>query len=315
MTFPENLGTPMPEACDGDWVDVTWPTESPYDIDAILFTDQATGRTFVSNLLSVSPLVLGLPGLFFEGFNSIFAYTDDDGATWVQGGLGPPQTSVPPPVVGTVVADGLDHQSVGAGPYAAGTKPPTSIYDDAVYYCSQGYVQAYCSRSDDGGLTFPNPASVIYTESTDGCGGLHGHVRVAPDGTVYVPNRDCNGKASVAVSEDSGVSWTVRNDPFSSGSPNDPQMALATDGTGYFCYVGSDGHPHVTVTKDKGKTWFNDYDIGYYPGIQNAVFPQAIAGDPDRASCAFIGTTTAGNSQAADFTGIWYPFVATTYES
>ncbi|HVT34443.1 MAG TPA: hypothetical protein VHE37_02580, partial [Nevskiaceae bacterium] len=313
VTFPENLAAPLPEACDASWVDVTPPEMAVFDVDAILFTDQSTGRTFASELLSVGPALAGLPG-GLEGFNSLFAYTDDDGQTWVPGGLGPPQISVPPPVIGTTVVDGLDHQTVGSGPYAAGAKPAIATSDIAVYYCSQGYVEAFCTRSDDGGLTFPSLGSVIYTESNDGCGGLHGHVRVAPDGTVYVPNRNCNGKAAVAVSEDSGVSWTVHPDPLSSSSDNDPQMALATDGTGYFCYVGSDGHPHVTVTHDKGVNWSDDYDVGYYAGVQSAVFPQAIAGDPDRAACFFIGTSQAGNYQSMDFTGIWYPYVATTYD-
>ena len=313
INFPENLAQPLPEACDANWVDVTSPYLEAFDVDAILFTEQSTGRTFASELLSVGPALLGVPG-GLEGLNSIFMYTDDDGATWIPGQFGPPQTSVPPPVIGTVVADGLDHQSVGSGPYAAGAKPATALVDYAVYYCSQGYVQAFCTRSDDGGLTFPSIGSVIYTEAADGCGGLHGHVRVAPDGTVYVPNKNCNGKAAVAVSEDSGKSWTVHADPYSSTSGNDPQMALASDGTGYLCYVGSDGHPHVTVTKDKGNTWSDDYDIGYYAGVQAAVFPQAIAGDPDRAACAFVGASTPGNYQSADYTGIWYPYVATTYD-
>jgi hypothetical protein len=46
----------------------------------------------------------------------------------------------------------------------------------------------------------------------------------------------------------------------------------------------------------------------------NAVFPTAIAGDADRAACAFLGTTTNGDHQAADFKGIWYAFVAHTYD-
>ncbi|HZP11955.1 MAG TPA: PKD domain-containing protein [Nevskiaceae bacterium] len=313
INFPENLDAPMPEACDADWVDVT-PTEfTVVNIDGILVTDQSTGRTFASELLSVGPALLGLPG-GLEGFNSIFAFSDDDGASWTPGQIGPPQTSIPPPILGTVVADGLDHQSVGFGPYVEGTRPATATYPNAVYYCSQGYVQAFCTRSDDGGLTFPSIGAVVYTEADDGCGGLHGHIRVAPDGTAYLPNRNCHKHAAVAVSEDSGNTWEVREQPDSSNSSSDPQMALATDGTGYFCWVGADGHPHVTVTDDKAKTWINDYDIGYYQGIQNAVFPQAIAGDPDRAACFFLGTTTPGNLEAMDFPGIWYPFVATTYD-
>ena len=318
INFPENLSPALPEACDADWVDVTPPSLAAFNVDGILVTDPATGRTFDSELLSAGTALVGVggpAGLF--GFNSIFAYSDDDGANWTQGGLGPPQTTLPPGVVGTQVVDGLDHQTVAVGPYAAGTKPATNLlYDNAVYYCSQGYIEAFCTRSDDGGLTFPSIGVVVYTESDNGCGGLHGHARVAPDGTVYLPNKNCHHHAAVAVSEDSGMHWEVREQPTSSNPPGgvftDPQMALASDGTGYFCWVGDDGHPHVTVTKDKARTWINDYDIGYYAGIQNSVFPQAVAGDPDRAACSFIGTTAPGNLESMDFTGIWYLFVATT---
>src|SRR5207244_6639348 len=61
-----------------------------------------------------------------------------------------------------------------------------------IYYCSQDVVTAFCSRSDDGGVTF-GPGIPIYTfAQVNGvdvpiapgtCGGLHGHVRVSPDGT------------------------------------------------------------------------------------------------------------------------------------
>ena len=31
------------------------------------------------------------------------------------------------------------------------------------------------------------------------CGGIHGHVKVAPDGTAYVPNKNCGGSQGLAV--------------------------------------------------------------------------------------------------------------------
>jgi hypothetical protein len=42
------------------------------------------------------------------------------------------------------------------------------------------------------------------------CGGLHGHIKVAPDGTIYVPNRSCGGGQGVIVSEDNGLTFAVR---------------------------------------------------------------------------------------------------------
>ena len=299
VTFPENLSPPQPEVCDASWKDVTLAAQDAGGFDPILYTDSSTGRTFVSHMLSA------LAGPVSEGLNSSFAYTDDDGATWVPAQIGPPE-------------GGYDHQTVAGGPYAAGAKPVNAVlYPNAVYYCSQAGTTAYCARSDDGGLTFPLGTAIwnnTQGDNNDGCQGLHGHVRVAPDGTVYVPNPHCGLGQATAISEDSGASWHLSKIPGSSKGETDPSIGLSTDGSGYFCYVNGDGHPHVAVTHDKGASWINDYDIGALANIQNAVFATAIAGDADRASCAFIGTTTAGNHQSADFEGIWYPFIATTYD-
>jgi hypothetical protein len=43
-------------------------------------------------------------------------------------------------------------------------------------------------------------------------------------------------------------------------------------------------------------------------------FPAVVAGDDDRASFAFLGTTTGGDDQAATFAGAWHLYVATTYD-
>ena len=305
ITFPEEIspaGT-IPGACDAMWEDVSYLVTKTKSLDPILFTDQHTGRTFVSQLDSVvppaSPVLIGL--------NSLMAYTDDDGATWTPAQVNPPDGS-------------YDHQTVGAGPYPASIPlgNPTNK-GSAVYYCSQAGVTAFCSRSDDGGLNF-GKSTAPYNLATDGCAGIHGHVKVAPDGTVYLPNRGCNGIQSVAVSDDAGTTWTVRavkNDNFTAGAPPgilDPSVAIASDGTVYFSYINSDGHPHVAVSKDKGVTWINDADIGTTQTIGNAVFVEAVAGDPARAAVGFIGTTQTGDHQATDFNGTWYAFIAHTYD-
>ena len=235
------------------------------------------------------------------------AYTDDDGATWTPAQVNPPDGS-------------YDHQSVGAGPYPASVPLGNPVNKgDAVYYCSQAGVTAFCSRSDDGGLNF-GKSTAIYNTVTDGCGGIHGHVRVAPDGTVYVPNRGCSGVQAVTVSQDAGVTWTVRTvhgTGFSAGAPPgilDPSVGIANDGTLYFSYINSDGHPHVAVSKNKGVTWINDRDLGTSQNIGNAVFIEAVAADPNRAAVGFIGTTQTGNHEATDFNGTWYAFIAHTYD-
>jgi PKD repeat protein len=308
VTFPEDVAPAgsIAGACDATWEDVSYLVTKTKSLDPILFTDQRTGRTFVSQLDSVvppaSPVLIGL--------NSLMAYTDDDGATWTPAQINPPDGS-------------YDHQSVGAGPYPASLPLGNPINKgDAVYYCSQAGVTAFCSRSDDGGLNFGR-STPIYNSVLDGCGGIHGHVKVAPDGTVYVPNRGCNNVQSVTVSEDAGVTWTVRHvqgQGFSAKAPPgilDPSVAIASDGTLYFSWISKEadgGHAHAAVSHDKGVTWADDRDLGALGGLHNAVFIEAVAGDPNRAAVGFVGTTEAGDHEADAFKGTWYAFIATTYD-
>ncbi|MEY2565283.1 MAG: hypothetical protein QOH88_3476 [Verrucomicrobiota bacterium] len=305
ITFPEDISPAgsVPGACDAKWDDVSYLVTKTKSLDPILFTDQRTGRTFVSQLDSVVPPAA--PVLI--GLNSLMAYTDDDGASWTPAQVNPPDGS-------------YDHQTVGAGPYPATVPLGNPVNKgSAVYYCSQAGVTAFCSRSDDGGLNF-GKSTAIYNAVTDGCGGIHGHVKVAPDGTVYVPNRGCSGVQAVTVSTDAGVTWTVRKvqgNGFTATAPPgilDPSVGIAADGTLYFSYVKADGHPHVAVSKDKGVTWINDRDIGTSQNIGNAVFMEAVAGDPNRAAVGFIGTTQTGNHEASDFNGTWYAYLAHTYD-
>ena len=307
VTFPEEISPAgsVAGSCDAQWDDVSYVLTSKKSLDPILFTDPRTGRTFVSQLNSVvppaSPVLIGL--------NSLMAYTDDDGATWTPAQINPPDGS-------------YDHQSVGAGPYPASLPLGNDINKgSAVYYCSQVGVNGLCSRSDTGGLTFNR--SVPIFGLTDGCGGIHGHPKVAPDGTVYVPVRGCNNVQAVSVSEDGGTTWKVRRvqgTGFSAKTPPgilDPTVGIASDGTVYFAYISGEtggGRAHVAVSKDKGLTWTNDTDLGASQGLNNAVFATAIAGDPNRAAVAFLGSTEPGDHQAATYKGTWYVYIAHTYD-
>jgi len=331
VTFPENIspvGT-IPEAAPADWKDVSFLTTRTRSLDPILFTDQGTGRTFVSQLNDIYQIygVTG-NGLTLIGLNSLMAYSDDDGATWTPAQINPPDGS-------------YDHQTVGGGPYP----PALSVLanplnkGNAVYYCAQAGLTAYCSRSDDGGLNFGKSVPIYTAETTPAgpaCVGIHGHVKVAPDGTVYIPNFSCGGKQAVVVSTDGGTTWTVRQvtgslapvagilDP-SVGISKDPPQPGGTSNTIYFAYIGKqpgtvptaeqqDNHVYVAVSRDRGATWDPPVDVGLSVGVQNAVFPSAVAGDANRGAVAFLGTTTSGNHEAADFKGTWYGYVAHTYD-
>jgi hypothetical protein len=153
------------------------------------------------------------------------------------------------------------------------------------------------------------------------CGGLHGHVRVAPDGTVYVPNNDCFdennvSRPGVAVSTDNGLSWVVHTVPDATSlSPgSDPSVAAGANNTIYFGYVNGEGHAKIAVSRDRGQHWTQSADAGTPFGIQNAEFAEVIAGDDDRSAFAFLGTPTAGDTQSPDFPGVWHLYVAFTYD-
>jgi hypothetical protein len=288
------------------WELKSGPASSQATSDPILIGDPGTGRIFALQLL------LG-PG------QSAMDYTDTDGDSWISGMAGG-------------IGSGADHQSLGVGPYPAGTLIPHPNYDNALYYCSQDVAVVFCSRSDDGGATFGNVVP-IYT--LNDCQGLHGHVKVAPDGTVYVPVSGCpsplidpaNSKPGVVVSTDAGLTWTVRQVSSAvlgaGGHGADPSIGIASDNTMYISYVdASTNHLHMAKSTDRGVNWTSDVDIGALSGttggapITGAHFPAAVAGDPNRAAVAFFGTTFNGPGvdTAENFDGTWQVYLAATYD-
>src|SRR4051794_17676475 len=277
---------------------VTDPS-SKVSLDPIGYTDSVTGRSFISQLLFVC---------------SGAVYSDDDFAT-----------ETPSQGCGTGI-NGFDHQTFGGGPYPsnAGLAAPLTSYPHAVYYCSQAQALALggavCSRSDDGGLSFGSPVEIFGGK----CNGIHGHVRVAPDGTVYVPNDNCAGKQGLAVSTDAGQSWTVHTIPDSFAGTSDPAVSAGSDGTLYFGYGDGTGRAKVAVSRDRGAHWSPSVDAGGPMGVRNTEFAEVIAGDGDRAAFAFLGSAVRGSTQSESFdkdatgkkftNGAWHLYVATTYD-
>src|SRR5256886_2053497 len=117
------------------WEDKSAPS-SATSLDNILFTDHnglTKDRTFVSQL---------------TGQDSLTSFTDDDGDNWT-------------PSQGGGIPSGVDHQTLGGGPYRTDmaaippvVPPPHPAYPNAIYYCSQDAVTAFCARSDNGGQTY-----------------------------------------------------------------------------------------------------------------------------------------------------------------
>src|SRR3954453_845060 len=270
-------------------------------LDPIGYTDSTLGRTFVSQLLFPC---------------SGMSYSDDDFDS----------QAIPSEGCGTGI-NGFDHQTVGSGPYPKGqtlAQPLDPSFAHAVYYCSQAQALvlggAACSRSDTGGLTFGPPVEIF----GGACSGLHGHVRGAPDGTVYVPNDNCKGRQGVAVSTDAGQTWTVRTIPGSHAGQSDPSVSAGKDGTVYFGYSDGSGRPMIAISRDRGKGWTKPVDAGGRFALRNSEFAEVIAGDGNRAAFAFLGTTSRGSTQALSFGknklgtrfvgAVWHLYVATTYD-
>ncbi len=276
------------------WSDASGTTTSLISLDPVAVSDNRTGRWFVSQLAVVG---------------SLMEYSDDNGKTWS-------------PSQGSGAPAGADHQTLGVGPYPKeGLAQPLTAYPNAVYYCSQEIGTALCARSDNGGQTF---GGGIPTYSLADCNGLHGHVRVALDGTVYLPNKNCNSQAALVVSEDAGTTWSVRRIPGSSNGSSDPSVASGRDGTTYAAYTAKNGTVSAVATTDRGRTFSKPVDLGAQVGVVNAAFPATIAGDGTRAAVAFLGTKTEGNAQNQYFgqnsehtayeAATWHLYVATTLD-
>jgi hypothetical protein len=311
LTPPEVLIPAEPECCEGLWENKS-NAATNIGLDPILWTDQKTGRTFVSNSTA--------------GANAVYGYTDaaapfNDGDQWVPFAPSSPNFSD-------------DHETLGSGPYplVAGMPNPLATaanQGEAVYYCGQTFPvgSAECQRSDTLGASF-GPGVVVYNGVTSNCGGLHGHVRVAPDGTAWLPVKKCPDIQGGALSTTAGATWTEFIVTGSHSQPQgaDPSIGIDSDSTIYYSYVNNEpvptgnppeGHPHVRVghrNADNSVTWGTDVDLGASHGIRNAVEIEAVGGSSGRAAVGFLGTDVNGDYQSVTFPGKWYAFIATTYD-
>ncbi|MEO5720811.1 MAG: dockerin type I domain-containing protein [Chthoniobacterales bacterium] len=276
------------------WENKSSVTTSAQTFDPILYTDRTStfGRTIVSQLEFPAGAAA-----------TASAYTEDDGENWFTStGAGP--------------GSGIDHQTVGGGgPFHAPLINPA--YPNAVYYCGQLPV-ATCALSLDGGQTY---GTAVPVDPGMLCGGLHGHIKVGPDGTAYLPNKGCGGQG-VIVSEANGVagSWVVRVVPGSTEGGSDAAIGIGrgdqTAGVGriYLGYADGDNRAVISTSSDRGANWGPALDVGAVFGVNNVAFPAVVAGDDNRAAFAFYGSSTAGGLQGARFRGVWHLYVAHTYD-
>lgn len=292
-----------------DWKDVTHPLTAVTTLDPMLTTDPITGRTFAVQL---------------HGEHSDVMITDNDGELWVPGG---PASAAP----------SFDHETIAVGPYPAPLTGANPVYPHAVYYCAQQGLEfgdgnpdaiaggglAQCARSDNGGLTWGAP---LYADLFQ-CGALHGTVHVGPDGTVYLPFKDCYVKAENThrqgwtQSKDGGHTWTRVVVPDSLGADSDPGVWTDDAGNVYFGWSHGSGSEATPGGRAMGRVlrtdgqWSPLTDLGAPFGVVNSVFPETIAGDAGRGAVIFLGTSTPGNLEAATFQGEWHLYVSMTFDA
>ncbi len=218
---------------------------------------------------------------------SYLSFSDDGGKSWITNPL----------ACGRPVND---HQTLASGPPAIS---PTVAYPHIVFYCWNDVGSSSCSKSLDGGITFTPTGVPAFAGEDPGaeggslqgqdvpgfCGGLHGHVHVSSDGTVYLPRGYC-GRPFLAISKNEGASWErvqVSKVPISGH-----EASVATDRKGniYYTWVGDkDRMPYLSVSTNGGKKWSKAMMIGP-PGLKEANLPSLDVAAPGHVAVAYMGS-------------------------
>jgi hypothetical protein len=245
-------------------------------------------------MLWVDPVTSRVFAVFMTGlYCSNFITSDDDGATWL----------MDPMTCGLPVND---HEKVATslkwGPTTS-MLPTNPVYPDVVYYCYNKLAASDCAVSYDGGLKFQLDQPVVVA-ARDGCGGINGVPAPFPDGSMALPvGAGCAGPV-VAVTEDNGVTWTVRHGPTKVGSEElDPDVTVTKDGTAYLVDRGKDHEMYLYRSKDKFVTWDGPWRVSP-PDVKSTVFAGITSGDDGRIAMAYLGNrdTTMEPSKAPNAT-------------
>jgi len=252
------------------------------------------------------------------GTTSLSAFTDNDGETYsVSQGGG--------------IASGVDHQTVGGGPFRLCTadqllvtpvpcaqlavRGPLTQYPNAVYYASQDIGDAEMALSQDGGLTYEE-AHPMYTLVD--CGGLHGHIKVSSSGIVYVSNKRCGSTQGLIVSMDNGLTFTVQ--PVTGSTPNssDPSIGIGSKGRVYFGLtlramdIRTSPFP---MTRDAPGTMTRMLERPSVCAIRCSLKSSraTMTARPSSSWARLRLADGTGADTGTPFNGVWHGYIATTY--
>jgi photosystem II stability/assembly factor-like uncharacterized protein len=199
--------------------------------DPYIYVDPMTGRVFEFHMQPILAC-------------ATLSWSDDAGQTW---------TSNP---VGCGPTGAWDHQTmVAAKPVGVTTRG----YPNVLVQCVNAVYAEMCSRSLDGGASW-EPAVVAYPNDAAArkgstCGTQTGHLAAAPDGTLYLPTSDCGTFPTVAVSRDSGATWTRVKVANMAMPFDDPAVAVDGSGNVYATWYDNVGQLWFAVSRDAGRTY------------------------------------------------------------
>lgn len=284
----EAPGAAIVRSTDGGatWEVVSTVLSSPTTLDPYLHVDPTTDRVFADQLY------LGCSWL---------SVSDDYGATWITN----------PVACGIPVND---HQKITTGTNRGPV--PSVAYPRVTYYAYNAIAAgSRVSISYDGGVTWPVNSETVPAAMATCNGGLHGNIEAAPDGTVYVPKRHCEGFI-LAKSTDSGLTWTqtmVGADAGGSECRKNPDLGIDADGNLYGAWPGKDNRLYLQRSTDAGETWLEKSLVASPPEVNMTTMPAVVAGSPGRFAIVYYGTSDgARGPDEVNESAEWHVYVTST---
>ncbi|MEA3202282.1 MAG: hypothetical protein QOE90_3710 [Thermoplasmata archaeon] len=270
--------------------------------DPMMWVDAGTDRVFANQM---HPALLC----------TWMSWSDDDGNTWTERPL-------------DCATPGLDHQKVMTAPPPATIPRAPGQYPSLVYMCVNKMLDTglggladgmgtSCMTSFDGGLSFPLEREVYVNDHL--CSNINGHPAAFPDGTVALVlgnlgGTRCERPLTVVLSEDGGVTWSVRQcDPKLGQLEIDADITVTPDGTAYLLYRDHDEMTHLLRSKDKFQTC-QSFRVAP-PGQTLDEFTAITSGADGRLAMAYVGTRDPQDPGAspsnATLGSAWHLFVTT----